>query len=134
MNTHAREILPALIVLLLVAVLPAGAANRSPLRLSARFDTTGKISGQVPQGWISSSSYDSSKGTLTIDFAPGVFSTTPSCTVIPNSISRPSRLSSDGFPQPSSIYPDGIIIVGSIVPKGNAHLLPASQLVCVGLP
>jgi hypothetical protein len=126
-------------IVLLVGALPAGAANRSsPLRASANFDATGKITSQVPKGWISSSSYDQAKGTLVIGFATGLFSTTPSCT-ISNQGTRISGkqspdLSFDAFPQPVSAYPDGVVILNSITPRGDSHSLPASEVVCVGTP
>jgi hypothetical protein len=126
-------------IVLLVGVLPAGAANRSsPLRASADFDATGKMTNQVPKGWISSSSYNQARGTFVIDFATGLFSTTPSCRVSNQGTRIPGKqspdLSFDAFPQPVSAYPDDVVILNSITPKRDSHSLPASEVVCVGTP
>jgi hypothetical protein len=132
-----RLVARGLVVIVLVlsaGAFCAGAATQAPkLRVSANFDATGKIISQVPNGWIRATSYDATDGTLTIDFAEDLFSTTPNCTVnVNHSVSQPSRLFSDAFPQPVSTFSDGVVILDSIAPKRNGHSLPAAQVVCVG--
>jgi hypothetical protein len=123
-------------VVLSVGVLHAGAATRSPtLSASANFDATGKITNQVPKGWISSSSYNESEGTFVLNFADGLFSKPPNCTVNSlNSKIQSAELHADAFPQPVSTYSDAVVIIDSLTPKKNANSLPASQIVCVGTP
>jgi len=129
----ARELVVIAIVLFACPFFAGAASQPSGLRASANFNATGKITNQVPNGWIRSSSYDQAKGTLIIDFAKGLFSTTPNCTINPNKFANQSPpLSWDAFPQPVSAYPDGVVIIDSITPKRRAHPLSASQIVCVG--
>ena len=123
-----------LVVVLLVGIFPAGAANQSSkLRASAHFDAAGNITNQVPNAWISSSSYDPSSGTFVIEFANGLFASTPHCTInTDNTPIQPRAQAWDAFPQPMSAFSGGVVIVDSITPERHAHSLAASKLVCVG--
>jgi len=133
MGVSARE-LAVIAMVLLVGVYPAGAANQSAMvRASAHFDGAGNITNQVPKAWISSFSYDPSSGTFVIEFANGLFASSPQCTInTDNTPAQPRAQAWDAFPQPISAFPGGVVIVDSITPVRHTHSLAASKLVCVG--
>ena len=133
MGVIAREV-AVIAMVLVVGVFPADAANQSAkLRASAHFDAAGNITNQVPNAWINSSSYDPSSGTFVIEFANGLFASTPHCTInTDNTPTQPRAQAWDAFPQPISAFSGGVVIVDSITPERHAHSLPSAKLVCVG--
>jgi hypothetical protein len=128
--------LGVMFIALSASALCAGATSPTPQE-SASFDGAGKMTNQMPNGWISSTAYNQTDGTLTIDFHKGLFSTAPNCAVSTHgpvaSVKQSPELLADAFPQVVAAYPDRIVVLDSITPKGKDSL-SAFQLVCGGTP
>jgi hypothetical protein len=132
MRLIARE-LGMIAIVLSVGAFCVGAAARPLNSKSAHFNGTGTITKQLPSGWISSSSYNLDDGTIIVNFAPGLFSAPPNCTIrTDDSPNKSSSIYWNTFPQPISAFSDGVVIMDSIDPKRHAHPLRPFGLVCVG--